>query len=122
MRLPIAALLLSAFAAHSHADPAQDRALVADVATKVLAPSYAALADAAGANRTAWALYCAAPDGQRLAALQDSHRALALTFARVQAFRFGPIGDADTMERLYFWPERKNATAKGLAALLAGNE
>ena len=26
------------------------------------------------------------------------------------------------MERLYFWPERKNAAAKGLAALLAGTD
>lgn len=112
----VMAMTLSAAAAPS----ATSGPLVASVAAGFLAPRYDALARAADANAVTWGAYCRAPDEAGLKAVQDSHRRLALAFGEVQAFRFGPIGDGSTVERLYFWPERKNATGKGLAALLSG--
>jgi predicted lipoprotein len=104
------------------AEPVSEQALVTAVATRFLVPAYQTLADAAAANEAAWRRFCSGPTEAALPALEDSHRALALAFGHVQAFRFGPFGEGTTPERIYFWPQRKAATQKGLAALLAGDE
>ena len=77
---------------------------------------------AAAANAAAWSDYCAAPDGRR--ARGPTGRAIATWRSPSAGSRPSASvrsATADTMERLYFWPERKNAAAKGLAALLAGD-
>jgi predicted lipoprotein len=121
MRIAPTALLLVALAAPARADQPRDLELVMEVTNRFLVPSYRMLADQASANEQAWRLYCEAPDERKLAGLRERHRRLALAFARVQTFRTGPAGAGDAAERLYFWPQRKDATAKGLAALLQGS-
>lgn len=116
------ALALLAPAGSARADTTRDQAVVSGVAGRFLAPAYAGLAAAATADAAAWRVYCPAPDATGLAAVQAAHRRLALAYGAVQAFRFGPVGENGVAERLYFWPERKNAGAKGLAALLAGSD
>jgi uncharacterized protein len=123
MRTFVAALLLSLM----HALPAQAAApnhgrIVAAVSSRFLAPRYKALAEAGRDNAATWKTFCGGKGERSLADLQSAHRALALAFSTVQAFRFGPVGEGSTAERLYFWPERKNAVAKGLAGLMEGKE
>ena len=119
-RMALLALSLVVPAASAAADEPY-QAVVAEIAKRFFAPAYSQAAEAAFANASAWKRYCqgrAAPD---LDDLKARHKDLALAFAQIQSFTLGPIGQGSTRERLYFWPERKNATAKGLAALLAGD-
>jgi uncharacterized protein len=122
MRIAFASLALLLLVCGTAMAEEKDRLVVADIATRFLAPAYSALATEAEANRAAWEGYCKDRAPERISSLQESHRHLALRFAPVQAFRFGPAGEGNLIERLYFWPERKGATAKGLAALLASGE
>src|SRR5207247_4902359 len=51
-------------------------------------------------------------------ALQRAYLATADTWSQIEFLHYGPIGEEFRAERLSYWPERKNATAKGLAVLL----
>jgi len=96
--------------------------IAADIARGFLAPTYERIVVAADANAAAWKKLCRDRGGPDLAAVKARHTELALAFGEIQSFTLGPIGQNSTIERLYFWPERKNATARGLTALLAGEE
>ena len=121
MRKIVAALVLAlSFSAQAEAADPDYGKLVAAVGARFLAPRYKALADAGRDNASAWKSFCGGKAEPALADLRNAHRALALAFSTVQAFRFGPVGEGSTAERLYFWPERKGAVAKGLAALMEG--
>src|ERR1700745_41700 len=98
----VAALLVSS---PLRAERAKEQALVTAVGTRFLVPAYQNLAETAAANEAAWQHFCSGPSEAALPALQHAHRALALAFGRVQAFRFGPFGEGTTPERIYFWPE-----------------
>jgi predicted lipoprotein len=123
MRTFVAALFLSLMQALPAQAAAPDHGrIVAAVSSRFLAPRYKALAEAGRDNAAAWKSFCGGTGERSLSDLHSAHRALALAFSTVQAFRFGPVGEGSTAERLYFWPERKNAVAKGLAGLMAGKE
>jgi hypothetical protein len=123
MRTFVAALFLSLMQALPAQAAAPDHGrIVAAVSSRFLAPRYKALAEAGRDNAAAWKSFCGGTGERSLSDLHSAHRALALAFSTVQAFRFGPVGEGSTAERLYFWPERRNAVAKGLAGLMAGKE
>jgi predicted lipoprotein len=123
MRIFVAALFLSLMQALPAGAAAPDYGrIVASVSSRFLAPRYKALAEAGRDNAAAWKRFCRGKGERSLSDLRSAHSALALAFSTVQAFRFGPVGEGSTAERLYFWPERKGAVAKGLAALMAGEE
>ncbi|MDK9698094.1 MAG: imelysin family protein [Siculibacillus sp.] len=96
---------------------AQDlRPLARRLVAEVVRPAHAALSGAARAAAEGWEIECraAAPSRDRLA---ERHRALARAWWFVEAVRFGPVGEDFRGERLSFWPDRRNATTRGLAAL-----
>ena len=117
MALMALSLLLPAGGAAA-ADPYQT--VVSQIAKGFFAPAYERIAEAALANSAAWQRFCKGQAATDASDLKARHKDLALAFAEIQSFTIGPIGQNSTRERLYFWPEKKNATAKGLAALLAG--
>src|SRR5205823_7679797 len=49
---------------------------------------------------------------------RDAYRRTADAWTEIEFVRYGPISDDFRVDRLNYWPERKNATARGLAALL----
>lgn len=121
MRLPVLLLSLVAFLAPAVAEEpsAVDPSPIAvHIATEVVRPGYATLARAASENARAWREECAGatPSRERLA---THHRALAQAWWEVEVIRFGPMVADFRAERLNFWPDRRNATTRGLAALLA---
>ena len=124
MRTVLAAILLGLSvglgSGSAAAAPVDYGKLTAAISVRFLAPRYQALSDAGRDNARAWHKACSGDAKAALGDLQSAHRALALAFSTVQAFRFGPVGEGNTAERLYFWPERKGAVAKGLAGLMAG--
>lgn len=86
---------------------------------RFIIPHYQALALTADAQEKAWSEFCAKPDPMGFKGLQRAYLATADSWSQIEFLRYGPIGDEFRAERLSYWPERKNATAKGLAQLLA---
>jgi predicted lipoprotein len=50
--------------------------------------------------------------------LQRAYLATADSWSQIEFLRYGPIGEEFRAERVSYWPERKNATAKALTQLL----
>lgn len=96
---------------------AADDAL-AKLVDRFIIPHYQALSLTADAQEKAWAEFCAKPDDMGFRALQRAYLSTADSWSQIEFLRYGPIGDEFRAERLSYWPERKNATAKGLAQLL----
>jgi predicted lipoprotein len=85
---------------------------------RFIVPHYQALALTADAQEQAWSEFCARPDAMGFKALQRAYLATADTWSQIEFLHYGPIAEEFRAERLSYWPERKNATAKGLALLL----
>lgn len=85
---------------------------------RFIIPHYQALSLTADAQEKAWSEFCAKPDEMGFEALQRAYLATADSWSQIEFLRYGPIGDEFRAERLSYWPERKNATAKALGLLL----
>ena len=85
---------------------------------RFIIPHYQALSLTADAQEKAWAEFCAKPDEMGFKVLQRAYLSTADSWSQIEFLRYGPIGDEFRAERLSYWPERKNATAKALADLL----
>lgn len=83
-----------------------------------LLPRNDALAEAAGAQSDAWSAACA--DGeyaQDLAALKERYQTAADAWAAVEHVTTGPVSLSLRSERIFFFPDKRNAVAKALAEL-----
>lgn len=107
-------LVLAARAAETRTDYTYER-----IVTEFVAPGYRNLSQAAQVHARDWRSFCAAPAESGFSALRASYNRLADAWAGVEIVRSGPIAKDFRAERLYFWPERKNAVERGLKALLA---
>lgn len=94
-------------------------AMLARLAETVLVPRYEALATVAEAQEREWDRFCAAPGAAGLADLRAAYRRAADAWSAIELVRYGAAGEDFRADRLSYWPERKNATARGLAQLLA---
>lgn len=56
--------------------------------------------------------FCKAPNDVPLAEVKDAFKNFALSFARVETMRFGPLVQKNRLERLYFWPDRRGLALK----------
>jgi predicted lipoprotein len=90
------------------------------IAAEFVIPRYQALSAAAKHQARAWELFCAAPAASGLESVRAAYFASADEWSRAEIIRYGPVSADFRAERISYWPERKNATAKGLAQLLAG--
>lgn len=91
------------------------------IVERFIVPHYQALSLTADAQEKAWSEFCAKPDEIGFKALQRAYLATADSWSQIEFLRYGPIGDEFRAERLSYWPERKNSTAKALTALLEKN-
>jgi predicted lipoprotein len=94
---------------------------LAKLVDRFIVPHYQALSLTADAQEKAWSEFCAKPDEMGFETLQRAYLATADSWSQIEFLRYGPIGDDFRAERLSYWPERKNATAKALSALLEKN-
>ncbi len=117
MRLFIlfASIILNVLSAQAQSAP---EAAYARIVSGVIRPGFAGLAAEARRHEDAWTGYCRSPSPAGLARLASSFQALADSWARVDMIRSGPAAGDFRHERFSFWPERKNAVERGLAALL----
>jgi predicted lipoprotein len=72
------------------------------------------------AQEKAWTAFCAKPDDTGFAALRAAFLASADAWSAIEIVRYGPVSESYRIERISHWPERKNAVAKALSSLLAG--
>ena len=91
---------------------------LAKIVDRFIIPHYQALSLTADAQEKAWAEFCAKPDEMGFETLQRAYLATADSWSQIEFLHYGPIDDEFRAERLSYWPERKNATAKALAELL----
>jgi predicted lipoprotein len=119
--LLLALMMLGVAAATGQAQTAADQTYKRLV-DSFIRPGFAELAVAAKRHEAAWADYCRSPSEEGLATLSTSFHALADRWAGIEMFRSGPAAQDFRLERFYFWPERRNAVDRGLAALLSGPE
>lgn len=91
------------------------------IVAEVVAPGFSNLASAARRHAAGWQSFCAAPSEALREGLIVSFNDTADRWAEVEIFRSGPSSRDFRHERFHFWPERKNAVSRGLAALRAGS-
>lgn len=109
----------SSRAEEAAAKPADLRPLAVRLVNERVRPAYADLAAAAARHAADWRDACARPNDAALdARLRASYAALAEHWWRIEFVRFGPIIEDFRAERIDFWPDRRNATTRGVAALL----
>ena len=90
------------------------------VISQFVVPRYQALRSAAAAQDAQWRDVCANPSREGIAALRRAYLAAADAWSAIEFLAYGPAASDFRLERLSFWPDRQNATSKGLAALLKG--
>lgn len=106
------ALLVAATPAHAAED------VLNRLVERFIIPHYQALALTADAQEKAWSDFCAKPDPEGFKLLKRAYLSTADSWSQIEFLRYGPVSEEFRAERLSYWPERKNATAKGLALLL----
>ena len=84
-------------------------------------PRYARLADSTAALDVAARRFCAAPATVPLDEVRKAFHAADDAWHDVEHIRFGPMESRLRAERLYFWPDPRNATARQLGELLANH-
>lgn len=99
-------------------DDARYLALNLALARDYLLPRYQDLAEATQRQRQSWEDFCARPTADGFAQVQASFQAAMDAWIPVQHVRTGPAAQESRIERFYFWPERKNAVPKQVAAVL----
>lgn len=101
--------------AKSSSDPLT---VAASVSETVIVPRYAALRKAAQEQHDAWKAYCLSPTAEGVAKLQDAYRTVANRWSGIEFVRLGPVSDGTRYERIAFWPDGRNAVARGVADVL----
>lgn len=97
-----------------------ERALFfAAVGEELIAPGYAAFAEAAQALATTTQAYCAAP-GNDDAALQEAWKCAMTAWQRMQHLRVGPVEEDHRRLRIQFFPDGNSAVQRNLDGLLGG--
>lgn len=93
------------------ADPSE---VALAIARDVLVPRYEALAQSFRKQDEAWQKGCS-----DASALKSAYGEAADAWAAIEHGRYGPIARDGRPERIAFWPDPRNATERGLAALIA---
>ena len=115
-------LLLAAALVPMPAEAADHAVIARHILGGFVIPRYELLAESAARQASAWSKFCAAPAPQGIAELRTLYLSAADAWSGIEFLRYGPVADNFRIERLSYWPERKNATSRGLTALLAGSE
>jgi len=118
-RLLVSILLLLAASARAEAgDEARYHAFDLATARDYLLPRYQALVQATVKQEQSWVAFCRQPSADRFGPLRSSFQAAMDAWMPLQHVHTGPASLQSRIDRIYFWPERKNAVAKQVAALL----
>jgi predicted lipoprotein len=123
MRLPCACFMLAVLAllaasAQAQSDDARYRGFDVAMARDYLLPRYQSLLQATDKQEQSWAAFCRQPSADGFAMVRSAFQAAMDAWMPLQHVHTGPASLQTRIDRIYFWPERKNAVAKQVAALL----
>ena len=88
------------------------------MARDYLLPRYQSLVQATDKQEQIWTAFCRQPSADGFGSVRSAFQAAMDAWMPLQHVRTGPAALQTRIDRIYFWPERKNAVAKQLAALL----
>lgn len=116
----VCALALSASAARadSPADDARYQAFDLGMARDYLLPRYQSLVQATAQQEQSWAAFCRQPSADGFGAVRSAFQVAMDAWMPLQHVHTGPASLQTRIDRIYFWPERKNAVTKQVASLL----
>jgi uncharacterized protein len=114
----LAIVMLLASSARAQTDDARYQAFDIAMARDYLLPRYQALAQATDKQEQSWVGFCRQPSADGFDAVRSAFQVAMDAWMPLQHVRTGPAALQTRIDRIYFWPERKNAVAKQLAALL----
>jgi predicted lipoprotein len=110
--------LAPAARADTPADDARFQAFDLAMARDYLLPRYQALATATAQQEKGWAAFCRQPSAEGFAAMRTAFQEAMDAWMPLQHVRAGPAALKTRIERIYFWPERKNIVARQVGAML----
>jgi len=116
------ALMLAAICAQPAIAADTQSTIALRVIDQYLLPRYRALESATASQHAAWTAFCKAPAREHEATLVETFHKSADAWQAVDHIRTGPVSLFLRAERVNYWPEMRNATAKGLSALLTGTD
>lgn len=111
-------LLLFGILSAAPAGAADHVTIAKKLAADVILPRYEALAKAAEAQAEAWKGFCETPSPDGLKGVRQAYLSAADAWSAAEIIRYGAVSEDFRAERISYWPERKNATQRGLAKLL----
>ena len=85
-------------------------------------PAYASLHDHSAELTKAMRALCAAPSQAGLNAARSEFSGAVEAWSTVEIITFGPIREANRLERMLFWPDRKSIGLKQVQAALADKD
>ncbi|MEP1442252.1 MAG: imelysin family protein [Hyphomicrobiales bacterium] len=89
------------------------------VLVNYIRPSFKALQKHGEELHDALDAFCNAPNVPQHIEVKEAFKSFALSFARVEVMRFGPLVEKNRLERLYFWPDRRGLALKRVQRALA---
>jgi hypothetical protein len=127
MRLPCACFMLAVLAllttsARAQSDDARYQAFNVAMARDYLLPRYESLVQATDKQEQSWTAFCRQPTADGFGTVRSAFQAAMDAWMPLQHVHTGPAALQTRIDRIYFWPERKNAVAKQLAALLQSGD
>lgn len=87
-----------------------------------LLPRYDALVAQTAAQEKAWTGFCAKQDAAGVPALKDAYGKASDAWNAVEFITFGPITLSLRADRMSFFPDRRNAIARGLAEVIGDTD
>lgn len=119
-RILAAALILSmaCFAVPAGAQSFDHSGLARRVLEQHIRPAYAALAEVAGRLETSLSSSCVSGGAAARTGLAGDFDAIVDAFGRIEHIGFGPVTRDSRLERLYFWPDRRDLGARQIARAL----
>lgn len=115
---PIAAALLLAPTFPSQAE----NAVITRAITGFVRPAYAEFhASTSELSKSAQSL-CISPSEPALTATRNAFKDTIRAWAQVESIRFGPVTEANRLDRILFWPDRKSIGLKQVQAALADQD
>lgn len=121
MRRILAAVLMlgvASLAAPLRAQSFDHAGLARRVLESHIRPGYAALAEAARRLETTLSSSCSSGTASARAAIAADFDGVVDAFGRIEHIGFGPITRDSRLERLYFWPDRRDLGGRQIARVL----
>lgn len=114
--------ILASLASSAHAQDFDHAGLARRVLERHIRPGYASLADSAQRLEAVLSASCTADSARAASDIAAAFDGVVDAFGRIEHVGFGPVTRDSRLERLYFWPDRRDLGARQVARALETRE